>query len=101
VGLLRDYLLALPDDARVEVVAAMKDVREHGLPVARHVRGDLYEVRASHAGREYRILFASEGRRRHILLALEGFEKKTQKTPAYLIDLALARLADWRRRGAT
>lgn len=97
---VRDYLRDLPDDARVEVVAAMKDVRENGLAVARHVRGEIYEVRASEEGREYRVLFAAEGRRHHILLALEGFDKKTRRTPAHLIDLALARLADWRRRGA-
>ncbi len=77
----------------------MKDVQENGRVAARHVRGELYEVRAAHAGTQYRILFATEGRQHHILLALDGFDKKTQKTPAHLIDLALKRLADWRGRG--
>lgn len=96
---VRAFLLDLTDDARVEVAAAMKDVKENGLVAARHVRGDIYEVRASHAGMEYRILFATEGPQNHVLLALEGFDKKTRKTPAHLIDLALKRLADWRDRG--
>lgn len=96
---VREFLMDLTDDARVEVVAAMKDVKENGMVAARHVRGDIYEVRASHAGMEFRILFAAEGRQSHILLALEGFDKKTQKTPAHLIDLALKRLTDWRDRG--
>jgi phage-related protein len=63
------------------VVAAMKDVREAGLAAGRHLRGDIYEVRADGDRQTYRILFAPEGRRRQILLALEGFSKKTQKTP--------------------
>jgi phage-related protein len=96
---VREFLVGLSDDARVEVAAAMKDVKENGLVAARHVRGDIDEVRASHAGVEYRVLFATEGRRHHILLALEGFDKKTRKTPTRLVDLALARLADWRERG--
>jgi hypothetical protein len=29
-----------------EILAAMKDVQANGLPVARHLRGDVYEVRA-------------------------------------------------------
>jgi phage-related protein len=34
-----------------------------------------------------------------VLLALEGFQKKTQKTPDRLIQLAEKRLTDWRSRG--
>ena len=98
---VREFVMQLPDEARVEVVAAMKDVKDNGLVAARHVRGEIYEVRASSAGREYRILFASEGRQHHVLLALEGFDKKTQKTPVHLIDLALKRLAYWRSRGGS
>jgi phage-related protein len=96
---VREFLVGLSDDARVEVAAAMKDVKEYGLIAARHVRGEIYEVRASHAGIEYRVLFATEGRQHQILLALEGFDKKTRKTPTRLVDLALDRLADWRERG--
>lgn len=98
---VREFLLHLPEDARVEVVAAMSDVKDNGLVAARHVRGEIYEVRAGLAGMEYRILFATEGRQHHVLLALEGFDKKTRKTPVHLIDLALKRLADWRGRGGS
>ena len=56
-------------------------MRAHGTSVARHVRQDIYEVRAFYNTKAYRILFACEGRFHHILLALEGFQKKTQQTP--------------------
>ncbi|MGH2671351.1 MAG: type II toxin-antitoxin system RelE/ParE family toxin [Actinomycetota bacterium] len=83
---------------RAEVAAAMADVRIEGLRVARHIRGDLYEVRAEGPRASVRVLFAQEGNKGRILLALDAFEKKTQKTPDRLIRLAAKRLADWRGR---
>ncbi|MFL5660781.1 MAG: type II toxin-antitoxin system RelE/ParE family toxin [Ktedonobacteraceae bacterium] len=96
---VRDFLLALPDEDRAAILEEMKYVREHGKSAARHVRKDIYEVRAIYDTKAYRILFASEGHSNHILLSLEGFQKKTRETPKAKIDLAEKRLADWRRRG--
>ncbi len=76
----------------------MKDVRDHGLVVARHLRGEIYEVRASGVEEEFRILFATEGKQSQVLLSLEAFSKKSRKTPPPKIALAERRLADWRRR---
>lgn len=97
---VRDFLASptLPGDNRDEVLAAMKDVQLNGLPVARHLRGDIYEVRATRAHATYRVLFATEGARSQVLLAVSAFSKKTQKTPAAEVSLAERRLADWRRR---
>jgi phage-related protein len=97
---IKEFIDALSDTDAAAVVAAMKDVRETGLAAARHVKGEIYEVRADGDRQTYRILFAPEGRRSHVFLALEGFSKKTQKTPPEKIRLAERRLADWRRRGA-
>jgi phage-related protein len=96
---VRDFILGLPTEDRAEVVAAMADVRDLGLAAARHIRGDLYEVRASGVGGSFRVLFAPEGRHGQVLLALEAFSKKTQRTPTRMIELALERLRDWRERG--
>ncbi len=90
--------MKLESEERVEVLAAMKDVEQNGLVVARHVRGDIYEVRASGKDVIYRVFFATEGRFSHVLLALEAFTKKTQKAPKAKIELAEKRLADWRGR---
>jgi phage-related protein len=96
---LKDFLLALPDEDRAAILAEMEYVRKQGTSVARHVRQDIYEVRAFYNTKAYRILFACEGRFHHILLALEGFQKKTQQTPRAQLKLAEQRLTDWRRRG--
>ncbi len=78
----------------------MADVRRNGLVAARHLRGELYEVRAEGADASYRLLFAEEGAKGRVLLALHSISKKTQKTPPQAIALAQRRLADWRRRAA-
>ncbi len=96
---IKDFLLALPDEDRAAILEEMEYVREHGTSVARHVRKDIYEVRAFYNTKAYRILFACEGRFNHVLLALEGFQKKTQQTPKAHLKRAEQRLADWRRRG--
>ena len=96
---IKDFLLGLPDEDRAAVLEEMEYVREHGTSVARHVRQDIYEVRATYDTKAYRILFACEGRFHHVLLALNGFQKKTQQTPQAHIKLAEQRLVDWRRRG--
>ncbi len=97
---MRAFLTAtrLPSEDRDEILAAMKDVQANGLPVARHLRGDIYEVRADGRRATYRVLFATEGRSGQILLALSSFSKKTQRTPPDEIRLAERRLTDWRAR---
>jgi phage-related protein len=94
-----EFLETLPDVDFIEVAAAMKEVRLDGLAAARHLRGDIYEVRADGTGVIYRVLFAAEGRFKHILLALEALKKKSRATPPAKIALAERPLADWRRRG--
>ncbi len=97
---VREFLVAdrLPVGDRDEILAAMKDVEVNGLEVARHLRGDIYEVRADGRQATYRVLFAAEGKRSQVLLGLSGFSKKTQKTPPDEIVLAERRLRDWRAR---
>ena len=97
---MKDFLMALPDEDRATVLEEMKYVSEQGIRVARHIRGEIYEVRVSYNTNTYRILFAREGHFKHILLSLVGFQKKTQGTPLYEIRLAERRLVDWRRQGA-
>ncbi len=96
---IRDFLVALPDEDRATIFEEMEHVRKEGTRVARHLRGDIYEMRVTHDNKAYRLLFASVGRFDHILLSLEGFQKKTQRTPLAKMELAERRLADWQRRG--
>jgi phage-related protein len=70
------------------------------LPAAKHLRGDIYEIRADAPTRSFRLLFSGEGRFKQVLLSLSAFSKKTQKTPPRELELAERRLRDWRDRGA-
>ena len=96
---VEEFLDGLPASDRDEVLAALAVVRRQGLRAARHLRGPLYEVRATGPGGSFRILFATEGQRQQVLLALEGFSKQTQRTPPATLALAEQRLRDWRARG--
>lgn len=96
---VRDFLRELSDNDAAAVLAAMAAVRVEGPRAARHLQGDIYEVRADGNRQTFRILFAAEGRAGQVLLSLDGFSKKTQKTPSEKIRVAELRLVDWRRRG--
>ncbi|MGH2705867.1 MAG: type II toxin-antitoxin system RelE/ParE family toxin [Actinomycetota bacterium] len=96
---VRDFIMGLSDADAAAVLAGMAAVRMQGMRPARHLAGDIYEVRAEGDRQTFRILFANEGKSGQVLLSLEGFSKKTQKTPPDKIRLAQRRLSDWRRRG--
>jgi phage-related protein len=96
---VREQLDALDADHAAEITAAMAEVRREGRRAAKHLRGDVWEVKADYKGLAYRVLFAEEGDEGHVCLALELFTKKSQKTPPQTIALAERRLRDWRSRG--
>jgi phage-related protein len=77
----------------------MREVRERGTTAARHLRGDIYEVRADAATRSFRLLFSCEGKYSQVLLSLSLYEKRTQRAPTREIELAEKRLNEWRARG--
>lgn len=98
---VKAFLDDLTDEEVAAVVAGMKEVADRGLPAARHLRGEIYEVRADASTRSFRVLFSAEGRYSQVLLSLSAFEKRTQKTPPRELELAETRLRDWRSRGGT
>lgn len=98
---MKAFLDELTDEEVATIVAGMKDVVERGLVAARHLRDDVYEVRADASHRSFRLLFATEGSYSQVLLSLSVFEKRTQKTPPRELALAEKRLHDWRGRGVT
>jgi hypothetical protein len=58
-----------------EVGGAMKEVAVEGLRLARHLRGDIWEVRVQADRKAFRVLFSPEGRAQQVLLALEAFTR--------------------------
>jgi phage-related protein len=95
---VKEFLAKLTDEEVAAIVAGMRDVRERGTTAARHLRGDVYEVRADAATRSFRLLFSCEGKYSQVLLSLSLYEKRTQRAPAQEIELAEKRLKDWRAR---
>lgn len=94
-----DQIRAQNPREAARILATMNEVARLGTAAARHLRGDLWEVRATGDRRIFRILFAEEGHYGQVLLALEGFTKTTRRTPPDTIALAEERLRDWRQRG--
>lgn len=76
----------------------MREVSRVGLRAAKHVEGELYEVKADGDRQTFRVLFALEGKHDQVLLSLEAFSKKQRKLPREKIELAKRRLRDWRSR---
>jgi phage-related protein len=93
-----EFIRKVPDEDKAAILAAMGEVRREGMRAARHLRGELFEVRADGERVIYRVLFAREGEHGQVLLSLVAFNKKTQKTPPSQIELAARRLRDWRSR---
>jgi phage-related protein len=91
----------LTDEEVASIVVGMREVAQCGLSASKHLRGDIYEVRADAATRSFRLLFSAEGRYSQVLLSLSAFGKRTQKTPPRELLLAENRLREWRQRGTT
>jgi phage-related protein len=80
---VHEWLQSLPADIR-----SVQEGWPLGKPYVDAFGDGLYEVRTSHKGNQFRVLFfIVEG----TMVLLHGFQKKTQKTPAADIDLARRR----------
>ncbi len=86
---VRDWLRSLPKLERAEIGGDIQAVQfgwPLGLPLVRHLDGDLWEVRSRLVNRIARVLFALNG---DTMVLLHGFIKTTQQTP--VADLTLAK----------
>jgi hypothetical protein len=81
---VKEFVDGLSDVGAAAVVAAMRNVRDRGLAAARHLRGDIYEVRADGDHQTYRILFDRDGVRRAAVSpkvrVLSGIRRKRGQT---------------------
>jgi phage-related protein len=96
-----DFLNALSPKEQEKVRAGMAAVKAQGLKAAKHLQKGLYQVYAETGLKSLRLIFAPEGKRGTILLAIHIYDKNTDKMPRQIVELALARLADWKQRGET
>jgi phage-related protein len=90
---VRDWLLKLSKEDRTEIGSDIQAVQfgwPLGLPLVRHLRGELWEVRSQLSNRIARVIFAVDD---DVMVLLHGFIKTSQKTPTTDLDLAEKR---WR-----
>jgi len=89
---VREWLKSLDAEDRRIIGEDIKDVEFSwpiGMPLVRSLGRKLWEVRSRLPhGRIARVIFCVE---KDCMVLLHGFMKKTQKTPAQEIDLALKR----------
>jgi len=65
-----------------------------GMPLVRHIDGEIWEIRCRLSGGIARVLFALES---NTMILIHGFIKKQQKTPKPDLDLAKIRVKQLRR----
>lgn len=87
-------LAELPADMRARLVRISELIESVGLPNVkephvRHIRGQLWEIRLKGKAGIARALYVTAKEQRVVIV--RAFMKKTQKTPAGEVDLALQR----------
>lgn len=90
---VEEFLDSLDLKTRTRFRWSMEQLRVRNVqarePLARHLEGDLWELREESSTNIYRIVyFFYTGRR---IIFLHGFQKKSQRTPGREIDLARRR----------
>lgn len=92
-------LAALPADMRARLTRIAELIEAAGLPSVkephvRHIRGPIWEIRLQGKVGIARALYITAREQRVVIL--RAFVKKTEKTPAGEIELALQRAKEWK-----
>ncbi|MSO85560.1 MAG: type II toxin-antitoxin system RelE/ParE family toxin [Rhodospirillales bacterium] len=93
-----DEIADLPLKVQAKLLWIMEQIEARGLPALRpphidHLGGGLYELRAKGQEGIGRALFVTRGER---VIVVHAFQKKTQKTPARNLRLAIERAKETR-----
>ncbi|GHU23525.1 hypothetical protein FACS1894172_12900 [Spirochaetia bacterium] len=94
---VRDFLLERPKEDRREIGSDIFKVQigfPLGLPTVEKMDNNLWEIRSHIPDGICRIFFTLN---QQIMVLLHGFIKKTKKTPLKEIEIAKARLEEYRR----
>ncbi len=95
---VRGWLKSLPEEYRKTIGKDIKTLQYGwplGMPLAKKLRDDLWEVRTKLGNIISRILFTLSDNK---IVLLHGFIKKTRKTPEDDLDLAIKRMKQLKRR---
>ena len=93
-----DEIAALPNKVQAKLLWIMEQIEARGLPALRpphidHLGGGLYELRAKGQEGIGRALFVTRGER---AIIVHAFQKKSRKTPARNLRLAIERAKEMR-----
>ena len=95
--LVREFLRALPKEARVKCGEYMQRLEWRGFPLAtshlKKLSGDIWELRPEYGGNEYRLYF---GVRNGQAIYVHAVVKKQQRADADDIKLAQTRFNEWK-----
>jgi len=89
---VREWLKSLPKEERKLIGEDIKTVQYSwpiGMPLARKLTGEIWEVRSNLRDKISRVLFTILDNQ---IILLHGFMKKTQKTPKEDLNLAIRRM---------
>ncbi len=91
---VREWLRSLPPAARKAIGEDLKTVQfgwPLGMPLVRKLKPDLWEVRTTISSGVARVLFTTADA---AMVLLHGFIKKSRKTPAPDLELAIRRMKE-------
>ncbi|MFA5140747.1 MAG: type II toxin-antitoxin system RelE/ParE family toxin [Elusimicrobiota bacterium] len=95
-----DYIRAQVKSHRVKIGRALQYLEDAGYaakrPLAEHLGGGIYELRAAIERHQHRPLYFFHGR--SLIVVANAFLKKGEKVPQSEADLARRRRADWLER---
>ena len=90
-----DFLRSLKPAERAKIGETFDLVQKFGphvgMPFVRHLNNDIWEMRTPFAGQAFRVFFFIDSNK---LMAVHGIVKKTMKTPANDIHIAIDRMKD-------
>ena len=91
-----EYIASLPDREQARIFRYIDMLEQFGvglsMPIARHIEGDLWELRPG----PYRVFYFIYTGRRCIILS--GYRKKGNKAPRREVTRALRYMANWLER---
>lgn len=95
---VRDWLRELTTEDKKIIGEDLKTIQYGwpiGMPLVKHIEGDIWEARSKLKDGIARVCFVLDGRS---MILIHGFKKNQQKTPKPDLDLARARVKNLRKR---
>lgn len=98
---VKDFIDSQPTKVKAKILRNLQLLSEFGpnigWPLISNIGDNLWELRTTFQGNQYRILFSLVSGK--IVLLVHGFTKKTQKIPRSDLDLAYKRLREYIAKG--